>query len=165
MEDAAIEPLAAVAAPTPAAAELAELARQQAEQHPIEGDGRISTLHYLLVLLGLSGARKLLDELGVSYNAVRERVATDSARLVKADDQRPEEMPLEGWEHFEITPNEWEVIHPRVKVILMDEGLWRQGVRFGMNLNKDETRFWASIHPGDSGLTSQEVLDRLLGRT
>ena len=162
VEDAAIEPLEALAAPTPAAAALAELARQQADQHPI--DGRISTLHYLLALLMHSGASKLLDELGVSYNAVRERIAADGARLAEADDQRPDEEPLEGWEHFDITPQQWEVIHPRVKAVLVDEGLWQQGVRFGFNLNQDKTRFWVIIHPGDSGLTHQQVLDRLLGR-
>jgi ATP-dependent Clp protease ATP-binding subunit ClpA len=43
-----IDPLEAV--PTPAVARLAELARQQAKQHPIGGDGRITTLHYLLAL-------------------------------------------------------------------------------------------------------------------
>jgi Clp amino terminal domain, pathogenicity island component len=158
----AIEPLEAVAVPTPAAASLAELARQQAEQHPI--DGRISTLHYLLALLMHSGASRLLDELGVSYNAIRERLAADGARLVEVDDYRPDESPLEGWEHFDITPQQWEVIHPRVKVVLVDEGLWQQGVRFGFNLNEDKTKYWVSIHPGDSGLTHQQVLDRLLGR-
>jgi hypothetical protein len=162
MDGVAIELLEAAALPTPAAASLAELARQQAEQHPI--DGRISTLHYLLALLMHSGADKLLEELGVSYNAVRERVAADGARLVEADDYRPDESPLEGWERFDITPQQWEVIHPRVKDVLVDEGLWQQGVRFGFNFNQEKTRYWVIIHPGDSGLTHRQVLDRLLGR-
>jgi hypothetical protein len=102
--------------------------------------------------------------LGVSYNAVRERIAADGARLVEADDQRPDEGPLEGWERFDITPEQWEVIHPRVKEVLVDQGLEQQGVRFGFNLNKDKTRYWVIIHPGESGLTHQQVLDRLLGR-
>jgi ATP-dependent Clp protease ATP-binding subunit ClpA len=46
-----IDPLEAAPAPTPAAAMLDELASQQASQHPIDGDGRISTLHHLLALL------------------------------------------------------------------------------------------------------------------
>jgi ATP-dependent Clp protease ATP-binding subunit ClpA len=161
VEDAAIEPLAA-AAPTPAAAALAELARQQAGQHPV--DGRVSTLHYLLALLMQGGAHKLLRELGVDYGTVLERLAGGGARLVEGDDRRPEELPLEGWERLDITPQQWEVIHPRVKVVLVDEGLWQQGVRFGMNFNEDKTRYWVSIHPGDSGLTHQQVLDRFLGR-
>jgi ATP-dependent Clp protease ATP-binding subunit ClpA len=94
VEDLAIEPLEAVAVPTPAAAALAELARQQAEQHPIEGDGRVSTLHHLLALLMHGGAGRLLGELGVSYNAVVERLAADGAGLIEADDQRPDEEPL-----------------------------------------------------------------------
>jgi hypothetical protein len=42
-----------VVVPTPAVARLGELASQQAEQHPIAGDGRISTLHHLLAKLML----------------------------------------------------------------------------------------------------------------
>jgi Clp amino terminal domain, pathogenicity island component len=148
--------------PPPAAASLAELARQQAEQHPT--DGRVGTLHYLLALLMHGGASRLLGELGVSYNAVRERLAADGARLAEADDQRPEELPLEGWERFDITPQQWEVLHPRVEAVLVDEGLWQQGVRFGFNLSQDRTRYWVIVHPGESGLTHQQVLDRLLGR-
>ncbi len=105
----AIEPPEIVPVPTPAAVSLADLARQQAKQHPV--DGRFSMLHYLLALSTLAGARKLLNELGVTYNALLERLPAEGARLVEADDQRPEELP-----------------------------------------------------PGDSGLTHQEVLDRLLGR-
>jgi hypothetical protein len=67
-------------------------------------DGRVSTLHHLLALLMRGGTRKLLDELGVDYNAVRERVARDGARLVEADDERPDERPLDGWQRFGITP-------------------------------------------------------------
>ena len=163
-DDVAIEPLEAVGVPTPAVAALAELARQQAEQHPIEGDGRVSTLHYLLALLMPGGASRLLDELGVNYNTVVERLAADGARLVEVDDRRPEESPLQGWERFDITPQQWEVLHPRVKVVLVDGGLERQGVRFGFNFNEDKTRFWVIIHPGESELTHQQVLDRLLGR-
>jgi hypothetical protein len=103
VEDVAIEPLEAVAAPTAAAAGLAELAHQQAEQHAI--DGRVSTLHHLLALLMHSAASKLLEELGVTYNAIRERVAADGARLLEADDRRPEELPLEGWERLTSPPS------------------------------------------------------------
>jgi hypothetical protein len=124
----------------------------------------VSTLHHLLALLMHGGAGRLLGELGVSYNAVVERLAADGAGLIEADDQRPDEEPLEGWERFDITPQHWEVIHPRVRVVLVDEGLWQQGVRFGFNFTEDKTSYWVIIHPGESGFTSQEVLDRLLGR-
>jgi hypothetical protein len=61
------------------------------------------------------------------------------------------------------------VIHPRMKVVLVEEGLEQQGVRFGFNLfgfnlNEDKTRYWVMIHPGGSGLTHRQVLDRLLDR-
>jgi hypothetical protein len=142
VQDVAIEPLKAVAVPTPAVASLAELARQQAEQHPIEGDGHVSTLHYLLALLMNGGASRLLGELGVNYNTVRERLVGDGAGLVEADDQRPEEGALEGWERFNITPQQWEAIHARLKVVLVEQGLWGRGVRFGFNFNEDKTRYW-----------------------
>jgi hypothetical protein len=51
-----------------------------------------------------------------------------------------------------------------VEAVLVDEGLWQQGVRFGFNLSQDRTRYWVIVHPGESGLTHQQVLDRLLGR-
>jgi hypothetical protein len=157
----AIEPLAAVAAPTPAVAGLAELARQQAEQHPL--DGRVSTLHYLLALFGWTGAGRLLGELGVSLNALLERLATEGTRLVEADGWRPEERPLEGWEQFGVPRQELDVIGRRLKEVLWDQGLWQQGVRFGYGAHGQEM-IKVSIHPGDSGLTHQEILDRLLGR-
>jgi hypothetical protein len=153
-----------VAVPTPAAARVAELARQQAGQHPIDGDGRISTLHFLLALWGEGAAGKVLSELGVTYKALLDRLATEGTRLVEADDRRPEESPLEGWERFDITPQQWEVLHPRVKEVIVDQGLWQQGVRFGFNFNEERTSYWVIIHPGDSGLTHRQVLDRLLGR-
>jgi Clp amino terminal domain, pathogenicity island component len=72
----AIDPLEELEVPTPAAAMLGELARQQAEQHPVEGDGRITTLHHLLALLMLpgSGARRLLTQLGLDYEEVVQRI-------------------------------------------------------------------------------------------
>jgi hypothetical protein len=39
-----------------------------------------------------------------------------------------------------------------------------QGVRLGVNFNEEKTRFWVRIHPGGSGPTHQQVLDRFLGR-
>ena len=86
-----IDPLEAVQVPTPAAARLDELARQQATQHPVEGDGRISTLHHLLALLMLprAGAERLLRELGVDYVEVVRRIEQEGARLVEDEDWRP----------------------------------------------------------------------------
>ena len=159
-----IDPLEAVEVPTPAAARLDELARQQAGQHPIQGDGRISTLHHLLALLMLprSAARRLLGELGVGYEEVVRRIAEEGARRVAAEDWRPEEHPLEGWEEFRVTDQQHEVIRGRFHAV--NKELGRRGVRFMFGKNLDDPE-WSlvRIHPGGSGLDPRGVLDRLLG--
>jgi ATP-dependent Clp protease ATP-binding subunit ClpA len=159
-----IDPLAAVEVPTPAAARLDELARQQAGQHPIPGDGRISTLHHLLALMHPgSAARRLLVELGVSYEEVVRRIAEEGARRVAVEDWRPEEHPLEGWQEFRVTDQQNEVIRGRFHAVNMELG--RRGVRFMFGTNVDDPE-WSlvRIHPGGSGLDPREVFDRLLGR-
>jgi hypothetical protein len=153
-----IDPLEAVEVPTPAVASLAELARQQARRQPIEGGERISTPHYLLALAMFdTAASRLLGELGVTYQAIVERLAEADAQLVEADDGRPEEMPLDGWEKFDVTHEEREVIGRQVVKVLAG-ALWAQGVRYG---GSDS---WVMIHPGRSGLEPREILDRLLSR-
>jgi hypothetical protein len=155
-----LDPLEAV--PTPAVARLHELARQQAEQHPV--DGRISTLHYLLALAMLpTAANKLLDELGVSYQTVVERLTQEGAHLVEADGWRPQELPVEGWEEFRVTHQQQQVIRGRFNDVVKE--LWPQGVRFAFGARDDDPG-WSlvRIHPGESGLDPQAVLDRLLGR-
>jgi hypothetical protein len=99
-----IDPLETVQVPTPAVAMLDELASQQAAQHPIEGDGRIGTLHHLLALLMVprEAASRLLRELGVEYEVVVRRITEEGARRVEGEDWRPEEHRLEGWEEFRV---------------------------------------------------------------
>jgi len=158
-----IDPMEMVEVPTPAVARLGELARQQAEQHPIEGDGRISTLHHLLALLvPKSAASRLLVELGISYEEVVRRIAEEGARRVAGEDWRPEEHPLEGWEEFRVTDQQHEVIRGRFHAV--NKELGRRGVRFMFGKNLDDPE-WSlvRIHPGESGLDPREVLDRLLG--
>jgi hypothetical protein len=152
------------AVPTPAVARLAELARQQAEQHPIEGDGRISTPHYLLALAMLpTAASKLLGELGVSYQTVAGRLAEQGARLVEADAWRPQELPVEGWEEFRVTDQQQEVIRSQFNDVVKQ--LWPREVRFMFGSSDDDPQ-WSlvRIHPGESALDPRAVLDRLLGR-
>jgi hypothetical protein len=72
------------------------------------------------------------------------------------------EMPLEGWTRFQVTGQEWETIHHHLKSVLLDEGLWQQGVRFGFNYEGEMVKLM--IHPGGSGLDPNRLLDRLLGR-
>jgi hypothetical protein len=158
-----IDPLEMVEVPTPAVARLGELARQQAEQHPIEGDGRISTLHHLLALLvPKSAAGRLLRELGVGYHEVVRRIAAEGTRRVVAEDWRPEEHRLEGWAEFRVTDQQHEVIRGRFHAV--NKELGRRGVRFLFGKNLDDPE-WSlvQIHPGGSGLDPREVLDRLLG--
>jgi ATP-dependent Clp protease ATP-binding subunit ClpA len=158
-----IDPLEAAEVPTPAAASLGELARQQAEQHPIEGDERISTLHHLLALLMQPrAAGRLLAELGVSYEQVVRRIETEGARQVAGEDWRPEEHPLEGWAEFRVTDQQHEVIRGRFPAV--NKELGRRGVRFLFGTNLDDPE-WSlvRIHPGGSGLDPRGVLDRLLG--
>jgi ATP-dependent Clp protease ATP-binding subunit ClpA len=161
----AIDPLEELEVPTPAAAMLGELARQQAEQHPVEGDGRITTLHHLLALLMLpgSGARRLLTQLGLDYEEVVQRIEQEGARRVAAEDRRPEELPVEGWEEFRVTDRQNQAIRRRFHSV--NKGLSRRGVRFMFGKNVDDPE-WSlvRIHPGASGLAPHAVLDRLLGR-
>jgi ATP-dependent Clp protease ATP-binding subunit ClpA len=154
-----IEPLESAPAPTPAAAELEERAREQAAQHPI--GGRITTMHQLLALLMSGAARQVVEDLGVSYRTVVERLEATGAGVVEADSHRSEELPLEGWKWFVVTVEEWDRIHGRMRAVLRGEGLWEQGVRLAMNPVADGVR--VGIHAGRSGLTGAAVLARLLG--
>jgi hypothetical protein len=104
-----------------------------------------------------TAANKLLGELGVGFQTVVERLGEEGARLVEANDWRQEELPLEGWERFDVTPEEREMIRPRVGKVLAGP-LWKQGVWYG------GSDTWVMIHPGRSGLTPRDILDRILGR-
>jgi hypothetical protein len=158
----AIDPLEEAEVPTPAAAMLGELARQQADQHPVEGDGRISSLHHLLALLMLPGAGRLLGELGVDYEDVVRRIEEEGARRVRSEDWRREELPVEGWQEFRVTDEQDQAIRRRFHAV--DRQLRRRGVRYMFGRNMDDPE-WSlvRIHPGASGLDPREVLDRLLG--
>jgi ATP-dependent Clp protease ATP-binding subunit ClpA len=156
----ALEPLGALAVPTPAAVGLTELARQQAEQHPVPGDGRVSTLHHLLALhAGGTAAGALLDQLGVTYGMVVERVEAEGARLLDRDARR-DELPLDGWTRFEVDQDELDTARRRAGQALSELG--PHGVRFGMHAEAGELA--VDIHPGRSGLEPRAILDRLLAR-
>jgi hypothetical protein len=93
---------------------------------------------------------------------VVERLA-EGARLVEADEWRPQELPVEGWEEFRVTDQQHEVIRGRFHAV--NKELGQRGVRF-MFGKRDDDPEWSlvRIHPGQSGLDPRAVLDRLLGR-
>ena len=149
---------------TPAAACLDELASQQATQHPVEGDGRISTLHHLLALLMPPGRGREGCRGSWGWTSGRWSGARGGAGPGEAEDWRPEEHPLDGWEEFRVTDQQQEVIRGRFHAV--NKELGRRGVRFMFGQSLDDPE-WSlvRIHPGGSGLEPQVVLDRLLGLT
>ena len=80
-----------------------------------------------------------------------------------AEDWRPEELPVDGWEEFRVTDRQHETIRRRFHSV--DKGLSRRGVLFMFGAHVDQPE-WSlvRIHPGASGLGPRAVLDRLLGR-
>jgi hypothetical protein len=72
------------------------------------------------------------------------------------------EQPPEAWVRFEVTRQQLQVIDGRLLEVLCRQGLWRQGVGFGFNY--EGSGAFVMIHPGRSGLTARQILDRLLGR-
>jgi hypothetical protein len=74
------------------------------------------------------------------------------------------EQPPEAWVRFDVTEQQVKLIGSRLVKVLCRGGLWRQGVGYGVGFNQDRTRYFVMIHPGHSGLTARQVLDRLLGR-
>jgi hypothetical protein len=69
---------------------------------------------------------------------------------VAAEDWRPDEHPLEGWEEFRVTDRQDEVIRGRFHTV---NELGRWGVRFMFGKDLDDPE-WSlvRIHPGESGL-------------
>jgi DNA-binding HxlR family transcriptional regulator len=144
-----IDPLEEVQAPTPAVARLDELARQQAEQHPIQGDGRISTLHHLLALLvPPTATNRLLRELGVDYYAVVRHIEEEGTRRVAAEDWRPEELPFEGWEEFRVTDQQHQVIRGRFHAVNKELGGGGSGSCSARTWTTRNGRWCASIPVG-----------------
>jgi hypothetical protein len=72
-------------------------------------------------------------------------------------------QPEDAWVRFEVTEQQMGVISSRLLTVLCRQGLWRQGVGFGTNVGPQGQRF-VIIHPGRSGLTARQILDRFLGR-
>ena len=74
------------------------------------------------------------------------------------------EQPASAWKQFDVTRAQLELINRRLFRVLCREGLWRKGVGFGAGYDPDRETEFVMIHPGFSGLTARQILDRLLGR-
>ncbi|HEX5882438.1 MAG TPA: hypothetical protein VF468_29580, partial [Actinomycetota bacterium] len=74
------------------------------------------------------------------------------------------EQPEDAWKRFEVTAAQLEVINRRLLRVLCGQGLWRKGVGFGAGYDPDRETEFVMIHPGFSGLTARQILDRFLGR-
>jgi hypothetical protein len=74
------------------------------------------------------------------------------------------EQPPDAWVKFDVTEQQLEVIDSRLREVLCNQGLWRKGVGFGFNRTDEGTGAFVMIHPGFSGLTARQILDRFLGR-
>jgi hypothetical protein len=73
-------------------------------------------------------------------------------------------QPESAWVQFEVTRAQLDLIESRLVRVLCREGLWRKGVGFGANYDQERDGWFVIVHPGFSGLTAREILDRLLGR-
>jgi hypothetical protein len=74
------------------------------------------------------------------------------------------EQPASAWKQFDVTKAQLELINRRLFRVLCREGLWRKGVGFGAGYDPDRETEFVMIHPGFSGLTARQILDRFLGR-
>jgi sarcosine oxidase gamma subunit len=66
-----------------------------------------------------------------------------------------------GYQVFEVTPQQYELISQRVHQVIVRQKLYDQGVRFGAGVNQG--KHMVLIDPGFSGLTARQILNRLLG--
>jgi sarcosine oxidase gamma subunit len=66
-----------------------------------------------------------------------------------------------GYQVFEVTPQQYQLIGQRVHEVIVRQKLYDQGVRFGAGVNQGKHH--VLIDPGFSGLTARQILNRLLG--
>jgi hypothetical protein len=69
---------------------------------------------------------------------------------------------VDGYDVFEVSPQQYELIGKRLVQVLHREGLWDQGVRFGANADPAKGRYVVLIKPGLSQLSTRQILNRLL---
>ena len=73
------------------------------------------------------------------------------------------EQPETAWAQLDVTSAQMRVIERRLFRVLCREGLWRKGVGFGAGFDQERSTEFVMIHPGFSGLTPRQILNRFLG--
>jgi hypothetical protein len=66
-----------------------------------------------------------------------------------------------GYQIFEVTPQQYQLIGQRWYDVIVRHKLWDQGVRFGAGVNQG--KYHVLINPGLSKLTARQILNRILG--
>ena len=70
---------------------------------------------------------------------------------------------VDGYDVYEVSAQQYELIGKRLAQVLDREGLWDQGVRFGANADPARDWYVVLIKPGLSQLSTRQILNRLLG--
>jgi hypothetical protein len=74
----------------------------------------------------------------------------------------PRQVGTDGnFQVFEVSAQQRELVARNAVKILTRQGLWDQGVRFGIT-DPFKPRHLVLINPGLSGLTARQILDRML---
>ena len=74
----------------------------------------------------------------------------------------PRQVGTDGdFQVFEVTAHQRELVARNAVKILTCQGLWDQGVRFGIT-DPFKKQHLVLINPGLSGLTARQILDRML---
>jgi hypothetical protein len=74
----------------------------------------------------------------------------------------PRQVGTDGnFQVFEVTAQQRELVARNAVKVLTRQGLWDQGVRFGIT-DPFKKQHLVLINPGLSGLTARQILDRML---
>jgi len=70
---------------------------------------------------------------------------------------------VDGYDVFAVNAQQYELVGKRIFQVLRREGLWDQGVRLGVNSYPEKGEYLVLVKPGFSGLSTRQILNRLLG--
>ena len=98
-------------------------------------------------------------ELGPSTLTIPPSTLSPATTLVSG---LPRQVGTDGdFQVFEVTAHQRELVARNAVKILTRQGLWDQGVRFGIT-DPFKKQHLVLINPGLSGLTARQILDRML---